>query len=112
MAGGGHADGSTICIAMSAANNGNDSSTLDTDSWLGHLRIECLQRLPLHHHLDCHIPHDKSSGIEVQARITRGTRVQIVFGVQCFANNFFPRRQDARIREEVFPEVEQVEMAK
>lgn len=79
MAGGGHADGSTICIAMSAANNGNDSSTLDTDSWLGHLRIECLQRLPLHHHLDCHIPHDKSSGIEVQARITRGTRVQIVF---------------------------------
>lgn len=91
MAGGGHANVFTICIAMSAADDGNDSFTLDTDSWLGHHRIECLQRLHFHHRLDCRIPHDKSRGTKVQARITRGTRVQIVFGVQCFANNFFPR---------------------
>lgn len=97
MAGGGHADVFTICIAMSAADDGNDSFTLDTDSWLGHLRIECLQRLHCHHHLDCRIPHDKSPGTEVQTRITRGTRVQIVYGVQCYANNFFPRRRNASV---------------
>lgn len=42
MAGGGYADVSTIHIALSAADDGNDSFTLNTDSWLGHLGIKCL----------------------------------------------------------------------
>lgn len=75
MAGGGHADVPAIRITRFAAHNGNDSSTLNADSWLGHKRIERPQWLLLHHHLDRRVSHDKSRRTKVQARITRITRI-------------------------------------
>lgn len=75
MAGGGYADVPAIRIARSATDVSNDRPAFHADPRLEHLRIERLQRLPRHHHLDRRVSHDKSPGTEVQARITQRTRV-------------------------------------
>lgn len=69
MAGGRHADIFAIHITRSTTDNGNDLLALDADPRLEHYGAERLQRLHRHHHLDRRVPHDKSAGAEVQARI-------------------------------------------
>lgn len=117
MACGRHADVPAIHIARSAADNGNDSSTLDTNTWLGHQRTKRLQRFLLHHHLDHRVPLNKSHRAEVQAWIIWITRVLAfrLYSVYNALRTISFREDETRecwIGEKVFPEVERIEMAK
>lgn len=87
MAGGGYADVPALHIAGSAADDGDDRPAVDADPRLVHHGIGRLQRLHLHHNLDRRVPHNKSAGAEIQARLMR-RRCAVAAGVRRCAANF------------------------
>jgi len=65
MAGGRHADVPSIHLARSTTDDGDHCLAFHADPRLEYHRVERLQRLHLHHHLDYRVPHDKLTGAEV-----------------------------------------------